>query len=214
VRPELLFEGLGREWRILDYSFKPYPCCRCNHTAIGLGIRLHAEGVRPDAVESVEIGMGNVNWLTVGEPYDVKRDSVVHAQFNTAYSFARALADGRVDLRSYQWPQITDSAIAALAARVRVVSDPAIDPTAIEPARVKVTLRDGRTTELTATVMKGSPQQPLTDAELLAKFYDCLEFGLGATRAEAERLAQAVAGLERSTDVARGVVDAFPLPRS
>ncbi len=214
VRPELLFEGLGREWRILEYSFKPYPCCRCNHTAIGLGIRLHAEGVRADKVESAEIGLGNVNWLTVGEPYDVKRDSVVHAQFNTAYSFARALADGRVDLRSYLRPQITDPAIAALAARIRVVSDPAIGPTAIEPARVKVTFRDGRTTELTASVMKGSPQHPLTEAELLAKFHDCLEFGLGATRAEAERLEQAVASLERSTDVARDIVDAFPLPKS
>jgi hypothetical protein len=62
--------------------------------------------------------------------------------------------------------------------------------------------------------MKGSPQQPLTDAELLAKFHDCLESGLGATRAEAERLAQAVAGLEHSTDVARDIVDAFPLPAS
>ena len=211
VRPESLFEGLGREWRILEYSFKPYPCCRCNHTAIGIRIRLHAEGVRPEAVDSAEIGLGHVNWLTVGEPYDVTRDAVVHAQFNAAYGFARALADGRVDLRSYQRPQITDPAIAALSGRIRVVPEPAIEPTAIEPARVKVTLKDGRTTELTATVMKGSPHQPLTDAELLAKFRDCLEFGLGATPAEADRLAQAVAGLERSRDVARDLVDAFPL---
>jgi len=116
-----------------------------------------------------------------------------------------------VDLRSYQRPQITDPAIAALSGRIRVVPEPAIEPTAIEPARVKVTLKDGRTTELTATVMKGSPHQPLTDAELLAKFRDCLEFGLGATPAEADRLAQAVAGLERSRDVARDLVDAFPL---
>jgi len=212
VRPEALFGGLGREWRILEYSFKPYPCCRCNHTAIDLGIRLRAQGVRPDAVESIEIGLGNVNWLTVGEPYDVKRDSVVHAQFNAAYSFARALADGRVDLASYRRPQITDPAVAALAARIRVVSDPAVEATAIEPARVSVTFRDGRATELAATAMKGGPQQPLTEAELLAKFHDCLQSGLGASRAEAERLAQAVTRLERSTDAARDIVDAFPLP--
>ena len=211
-QPELLFEGLGRDWRILEYSFKPYPCCRCNHTAIGLGVRLHTEGIRPDAVESVEIGLGNVNWLTVGEPYDVTRDSVVHAQFNAAYSFARAIADGRVDLRSYQRPQIADPAIAALAARIRVVSDPAIEPTAIEPARVKVTFRDRRVTELTATVMKGSPQQPLMDAELLAKFHDCLEFGLGVPPTGVARLSGVVARIERSSDVARDLVDAFPLP--
>lgn len=212
--PDLLFEGLGRTWRILDYSFKPYPCCRCNHTAIALGVRLHAEGVRPDAVQSVEIGLGHVNWLTVGEPYDVKRDAVVHAQFNAAYSFARALADGRVDLRTYQRPHITDPAIAALAARIRVVSDPAIEPAAIEPARVRVTLRDGRIIEFSETVMKGSPQQPLTEAEFMAKFQGCLEFGLGAARTEAERLAGAVSGIERSADVARDIVEAFPLPKN
>src|SRR6185503_537913 len=66
VRPELLFDGLGRNWRILEYSFKPYPCCRCNHTAIDLGIGLHRAGVKSDSVESIEIRMGNVNWLTVG----------------------------------------------------------------------------------------------------------------------------------------------------
>jgi 2-methylcitrate dehydratase PrpD len=213
VRPELLFDGLGRDWRILEYSFKPFPCCRCNHTAIDLGIGLHRAGVRPDSVESIEIRMGNVNWLTVGEPYEPARDSVVHAQFNTAYSFARALSDGKVDLRSYVRPAITDPAIAALAARTAVVSDPAIDPTAIEPARVIVRLKDGSTLERASDTIKGSPQEPLTEADLLAKFYDCLEFGLGANRADADRLARAVNTLEKSTDVARDLVDAFPQPR-
>jgi len=208
----LLFEGLGRDWRILEYSFKPYPCCRCNHTAIGLGIRLHAEGVRPETVESAEIGLGHVNWLTVGEPYDVKRDSVVHAQFNAAYGFARALADGRVDLRSYQRPQISDSAIAAIAARVRVVSDLAIDPAAIEPARVRVNLRNGGTIEVSSSTIKGSPAEPMIQAELMGKYYDCLDFGLGAGPEVAQRLADCVSGIENSSDVARDIVTAFPLP--
>jgi 2-methylcitrate dehydratase PrpD len=87
---DLVTEKLGSDWRITEYSFKPYPCCRCNHTPISLAIKLREQGLKPADVRSVEIGMGNVNWLTVGEPYDVRRDSVVHAQFNAAYSFARA----------------------------------------------------------------------------------------------------------------------------
>jgi 2-methylcitrate dehydratase PrpD len=212
VRPELLFEGLGREWRILEYSFKPYPCCRCNHTAIGLGIRLHADGVRPEAVASAEIGLGHVNWLTVGEPYDAKRDSVVHAQFNAAYGFARALANGRVDLRTYQRPRITDPGIAALAARVRTVSDPDIGATAIEPARVRVNLLNGRSIEVSSSTIKGSPAEPMIQAELMGKYYDCMEFGLAAGPAAAKRLADCVSGIENSADVARDVVTAFPLP--
>jgi 2-methylcitrate dehydratase PrpD len=102
-------------------------------------------------VRSVEIGMGNVNWLTVGEPYDVRRDSVVHAQFNAAYSFARALTDARVDLRSYQKPAISDAAVVALAGKVTVIDDASIDATAIEPARIKVTRNDGRVIEVKTT---------------------------------------------------------------
>lgn len=212
VAPGLLFDGLGETWRIPEYSFKPYPCCRCNHTAIGLGIRLHADGMRPDAIDAIEIGIGNTNWLTVGEPYDPKRDSVVHAQFNISYGFARALTDGRVDLRSYQKPHITDSAVAALAARTTAISDPAIEAAAIEPARVRLRLRDGRTIETSSDTIKGSPREPLSEAELIAKFRDCLAFGLAASRSAADRLAEVVLDLERSRDAARDIIGAFPPP--
>lgn len=213
VKPEILTDGLGSHWRIREYSFKPYPCCRCNHTAIGLGIKLRARGVKPSVVKTVEIGMGNVNWLTVGEPYDARRASVVHAQFNTAYGFARALTDARVDLRSYQQAAISDPAIVALAAKIRVIDDPAIEPTAIEPARVKVTLNDGRVIEVKSDTIKGSPQEPMSEGELLAKFRGCLEFGLGATRADADRLADAIMSIDTAADAAAAIVGAFPQPK-
>jgi 2-methylcitrate dehydratase PrpD len=210
VKPEILVDGLGKTWRTPEYSFKPYPCCRCNHTPIGLGIRLHDEGVRTGEVAGIEIHMGNVNWLTVGEPYDVERDSVVHAQFNASYSFARALADGKVDLQTYQKPAIADPRIVALTRMTKVISDPAIDPAAIEPARVKITLKDGRIREISSDTIKGSPQEPMTPEELTAKFRACLEFGLGATQAQADRLAETIMNLEQSADAGSAIVEAFP----
>lgn len=210
VKPEIVTDGLGEDWRVAEYSFKPYPCCRCNHTPIGLGIRLHGEGVNVAEVTGIEIRMGHVNWLTVGEPYDPARNDVVHAQFNAAYSFARALADGYVDLRTYRKPAITEDRIAALTRVTRVVADPAIDATAIEPARVKVTLAGGRVLEAASDTIKGSPQDPMTKAEALAKLRSCFAFGVDADAAAADRLAQAVADLERSADAARSLVAAFP----
>ena len=210
VKTELITDKLGSHWRITEYSFKPYPCCRCNHTAIGLAIKLRDQGVKPGDVREAEIGMGNVNWLTVGEPYDVRRDSVVHAQFNAAYSFARALTDARIDLRSFQKPAISDPAVVALAGRTRTVDDPTIDPTAIEPARVKVTLNDGLVIEVRCETAKGSPQDPMSEAEFLDKFRGCLEFGAGAKRADADTLAAAIMNLESATDAGAALVGAFP----
>ena len=213
VKTELITDDLGKHWRIAEYSFKPYPCCRCNHTPIGLGIKLRGQGIKPSDVRSVEIGMGKVNWLTVGEPYDVRRDSVVHAQFNAAYTFARALTDARVDLRSFRQAAISDPAVVALAGKVSAVDDPAIDPTAIEPARVTVTLNDGRVVEVKSDTVKGSPQEPMSEDERLAKFRDCLEFGVGATRADADKLADAIMQIESAPDVGAVLVGAFPQAR-
>jgi len=210
VKLEALTDGLGRTWRVPEYSFKPYPCCRCNHTPIGLALQLHAQGVPVDEVAAIEIRMGRVNWLTVGEPYDASRNEIVHAQFNASYSFARALVDGRVDLTSYRKPAITDPRIVALTRLTRVIDDSSIDPAAIEPARVAITLKSGRVLEASSDTMKGSPQDPLTCAEALAKLRSCLSFGLDADAAAADRLAAAVEAIDSSSDAARSLIDAFP----
>lgn len=210
VKPGLLTDGLGEDWRIPEYSFKPYPCCRCNHTPIGLGIGLHRRGVKAEDVAAIEIRMGRVNWLTVGEPYDAARDEIVHAQFNASYGFARALADGRVDLRTYRKPAITEPRIVALTGITQVLDDPAIDPTAIEPARVRVTLKNGEMLEARSDTIKGSPQEPMSAEERLAKLRDCFAFGLEAAPAQADRLAAAVSGLDRAEDAAAALLAAFP----
>lgn len=213
VKPEALMAGWGESWRVPEYSFKPYPGCRCNHTVIGLGLRLHRDGVRAKDVASIEIGLGNLNWRTVGQTYDPAEKSVVHAQFNAAYSFARALIDGKVGLSAFQQDAIADEAVVALTTIIRVVDDPSIEARAIEPARATVTLRNGKTLNLSSFTMKGSPADPMGDAELDEKLRGCLAFGLGSSSDQADRLIAAVRGLDAVPDAARALVDAFPVPR-
>jgi 2-methylcitrate dehydratase PrpD len=207
-----LTHELGEQWSVPDYSFKPWPGCRCNHTTIGLGLSMHEQGLKWDDVRQIEIGLGNLNWLTVGGFYDAGRRSVTHAQFNAAYSFARALIDGRVDLRSYHETVLADPAVVALTEKIHVIDDPAMDP-ATQGARVAVTLRDGTVLRAQRDKMKGSPDDPMSEEELLAKFGQCLEFGIGASRAECDRLAEVALNIERVNDAAATIVGAFPSPR-
>ncbi|HEV2007735.1 MAG TPA: hypothetical protein VGQ88_03330, partial [Burkholderiales bacterium] len=113
-------------------------------------------------------------------------------------------------LRSFGQAAISDAAVVALAAKISVVDDPQIDPNAIEPTRVKVTLRNGRVIGVASDTIKGSPQEPMSEDELLAKLRGCLEFGLGAKRADIDRLADAVMKLETAADVAAVIVGEFP----
>ena len=71
VLPDALMRDLGQTWELMTHSMKPYPCCRCTHNAIAIGRALHREGLSSTEIESVVIGMSEVNTKIVGEPYDV-----------------------------------------------------------------------------------------------------------------------------------------------
>ena len=209
VKPDLLSEGLGTHWRAGEYSLKPYPACRCNHGAIAQAITLHRESLAAESVAAIEIGMSEANWTLVGKPYNATLGSAVHAQFNAAYSFARALIDGHVGPAAYEQPAIGDATVAALAARVRVCADPAIAKDAMEPVRITVTLHDGRSIALRGDTLKGSIEEPMTETELQDKLRGCFAFGLDAPAA-ADGVAATVFGLENEEDAAAALCAAFP----
>jgi 2-methylcitrate dehydratase PrpD len=209
VRPEELFVGMGEIWQTRDYSIKPFPCCRCNHTTIDLAFGLRAKGIRADDISDVQIFLPQVNFQTVGQPYDVTRDSVVHAQFNAAYSFARALTDGKVDLLTYTKPGISDPAIAALASRVTVSPDPEEPPTAMGPSRIEVTLRDGTRIDVRDNLVPGSPEKPMSEEAILDKFRGCMLFGLGLEAEDVNPFIMKVLELETVADV-RDLTAVFP----
>ena len=50
----------------------------------------------------------------------------------------------------------------------------------------------------------------MSEDELISKFRGCLEFGLGATRADANRLADAIMHLDTAPDAAAVIIGAFP----
>jgi 2-methylcitrate dehydratase PrpD len=210
VMPSLLTEGLGSLWRIDEFSFKPYPGCRCSHAAIGIGVKLHDEGIDCKAIEAVEIRLSEANWKLVGKPFDVSLNSEVHAQFNAAYSFARALVDGKVGLASYERPAIGDPVIALLAQRTRVIAEPAIEPSAMAPVAVAIRMQGGQTFARQGNTIKGGREEPMTDREMLDKVRGCFAFGLDATAEVADRLAEVVLNLESEPHAAAAILAAFP----
>ena len=56
----------------------------------------------------------------------------------------------------------------------------------------------------------GRGPKSMSEDELLAKFRGCLEFGVGAKRADADKLADAVMNIDKATDAAATIVGAFP----
>ncbi len=187
----------------------PIPPAGAVMPQLRLPLRYARKGVSADNVQDVEIRLSQSNWLLVHGAYDADRDSIAHAQFNASYGFAQALVRGEVGLRAYTRPAIGDPAVVNLTRRTRVVSDPTIDPGAIAPATVIVTLDDGGRVIRQTSTLKGDPAEPMSDEETVAKLRDCFAFGLGAPAQAADRVASAVFDLEHATDVGSALCTAF-----
>ncbi len=209
VEANILTADLGSEWHARRISLKPYPCCRCNHTVIELALKLRGERLTPDQIESVEITMSRVNGQIVGRPFgpETASNPVVHAQFNAAYNFARALVDGVIGLPSFSTEKVMAEDV-AWARCITVGEAPDIAADAVAPARVHVRLRSGEVVAKSQDVMKGSPEYPMTTAEVMAKFNGCMEVN-GAAKSDIERFSNLILAAEKIPDV-RSLITAFP----
>jgi len=213
VRPEILREDIGTVWRVRDLSMKPYPCCRCVHSTIQLGLELYAEGIRPEHIDHGTISLGTVNAGIVGAPFDPEHaNPVVHAQFNACYGLAAALQDGTVGLGTYTADRIR-APQSRFATRFIVDTPDSIEATAIAPAVLDLVTTDGRVLHKQTMTMKGSPDDPMSDAEIRTKFRDCLAWGFGTDAAASARLAETILAIDSVADVA-DVIAAFRAARA
>ena len=122
--------------------------------------------------------------LHVGWPYEP--GSVTRAQMNLPYCAAVTLVDGEASIEQFTEDRIHDPEVVALAARVQVRNDPALDalgPTARHTVRVTIKCRDGRMVEETRSHAKGSPADPLTRDEVIEKFHLLASIAVGSARA-------------------------------
>jgi 2-methylcitrate dehydratase PrpD len=167
-------DGLGTDFRGTEISFKPYPCGRNNHAIIDAALRLHDEldlsGVHDDAaIAEVTVTTNSRTHDREFGPNAVRRPTqVVEAQFSAPFLIATALVRGQVGIGDVS--RVDHPAVLALADRMQAHVDPEASP---GWSRLMVRLADGRVATVETTLPSGSPANPLSDAQLEAKFRDC-----------------------------------------
>jgi 2-methylcitrate dehydratase PrpD len=162
---------LGKVYSIGDTYNKLYPSCRHAQPGIEAVLDLiRAHGVVSEDVASIWIGTHQVAYDLTGIIKAPKNAG--EAKFSLAYGAAIALKEHSFGVAHLTQPYYTDPAILALADKVTVEVDPAVQ--AVYPkqrgARVKITLCNGGVLEKELYDLKGSPRNPVGWSELQAKF--------------------------------------------
>ncbi len=204
--PVALREGLGTRFHFADLSYKPFPCCRFNHTAIDAALAVRKQpGFRVDRIRRIRVGVANQAFEAVCTPREIRiaPKTIVQAQFSIPYNVACALLRGTVLLGDFTDAALHDPDVLALASRVECHVDAEIEREfgrTISPTHILVETEEGMF-EARADVPRGHPDAPMSLADLDAKLRDCLAFGgVDWPEGTAERLTEAVGDIEHLAD--------------
>jgi 2-methylcitrate dehydratase PrpD len=211
-RIEPLLADWGRRFEVHALSLKPYPSCRATHAPIEAALALVEQGIQAAQVSSVRVAVPRIACDLAGQPFAEGGDPTISAQFSIPYTVATAFVHRDVRLRHFRVEAIRDREVRSLLEHVSIAVEPGSD---FLPARVEVTMRDGQIRSHTVTTLKGSPDNPLTAAELLAKIEDCLAFApAGCTALDAPGLQRLIENVETMGDVSDLVPSLIPAARS
>ena len=166
---EHLLDELGTRWEITRNYFRLYACCNPIHPALDV-LKAALAVLKPRAEDIERIEFATYRFASV------MRGANPPNYFASKYSLPHAAAvmvvRGRAQHADIDDSALLDPAITALRQRVSVVEDPAMSALAprLRPARVTVTLKDGRSATHACESHEGDFNQPYAEAVLRGKF--------------------------------------------
>ena len=171
--PELLLDGLGEKFLITRCGYKAFPTEALTHQPISAALQIRQEqNLSPDQIAEVLVETTVRGADILSDPSKYKPKTRETADHSLPYVIAAALADGNVLPSSFSDEKLVDPVIWDLLGKINVIADPEIDALfpGVKRARVSITTTNGEKHTSQVDYAKGSPENPLTDEELVAKF--------------------------------------------
>ena len=195
------FDALGRSWRVLEVSQKPFPSGRATHGCIDAVQRLMREdGVTAGRVVTGRFHVPPLSAQLVGRPV-TERMTPNQARLCLQYVAAVCLRRGNVSLEDFTATALADPATLALARRLAIIKDDNPDPNALLPQRAEINLVEGRMVACDISQVLGSPERPLSLETAKAKFAACWRWASRPAGEQGTALWEAVSSLDSLDDV-------------
>jgi len=199
---EALLNGLGTKFLITECSYKPFPTEALTHQPITAVLNIcRAHSIAAEDVAEVHLRTTTRGADILSDPSKYKPTTKETADHSLPYCLAAAIADGNVLPSSFEEDKLHDPRIWALLPRIKVVADPEIDwlfP-GVKRAIVRITTTGRAVYEEQVDHAKGSPENPMSDEEIAAKFR--ANAGAVLTPQQQERVIEATLALEDFADV-------------
>ena len=168
-RSEAVTEELGERWEITRNYFRLRACCNPIYSALdALEEILTEHTLRPENIARVDVETYRFA-ANMREPDPI---NYFAAKYSLPHAAAALIVLGNAGYHAFTDEAVADPAIAAIRRRVAVREDPALNASVprLKPARVTVTLTDGRQLTRLRESARGDFQEPYREDEIRAKF--------------------------------------------
>ena len=155
---------------------KFFASCKGTHTAAaGIIEQMGQYNFQPDEIEKISIDESPINWQLTCVPKEIKWNprTVTDYQFSLPYVVAAAAYDRKVFLDSFSREAQERKDVRTLMTNISATLDTNLPPWA---ARITTTLKNGKQYSNEYLTIKGHPQNPATEKELVDKFFHCLPY--------------------------------------
>ena len=168
--PSRITKDLGEKYHWRQNSLKHH--ASCGHTHSTLDAALDATGYKamhPDEIERIDVRIYQDALDLLGK---VDATDPYLAKFSLQYCLAAAVTRGTVSSELFSSSSLHDPDIRALMPRICISPDPTLSKRYPRqwPARVNIILKNGELLQGAADHPKGDPENPLSRAEIVAKF--------------------------------------------
>jgi 2-methylcitrate dehydratase PrpD len=196
--PNAIEGQLGAPWSFASpgVSIKPHPSGSLTHPGMGVMRDLiEKHDIRPEDVERVDVWTNRhmPNALIHHQP-----TNELQAKFSMEFCMAVLLIERKAGLAEFTDDCVNRRDIQRMISRVNFREHPEAEATGynLMTTIIKISLTDGTVITGQADFGKGSPQNPMSDDELIGKFTECLLWN-GFAEATAKEAADIVLHLER-----------------
>ena len=196
-------DGLGESYMLLRNGLKPYACGVVAHPTIDGVRRLRQKyGLKPEDVAEIET---KVNPLVL-ELMGRRQPRIgLEGKFSVYFCAAIAMIEGNAGYSQYTDEKVRRPDVVDLRDRVRAVATPSIGSS---QAEVTIRTTEGRLLTERVEAASGTPANPLSDEDLVAKFMDLVLPII--PRENAEKMMDLVWDLEKEEGLSRLIDLATP----
>jgi 2-methylcitrate dehydratase PrpD len=172
--PKFLADELGTRWEIIRNYFRLYACCNPIHPALDC-LQTALAALRPEPDQVARIDIATYRFASVMRNPDPP--NYFASKYSLPHAAATMVVRGNAGFAALDDTALQDPAITALRHRVHISEEPAMTALApgLRPARVTVTLTDGRSSTQACESHRGDFRQPFAEAEIRAKFRELAE---------------------------------------